>query len=98
MSETNDKTKYIAALDVGTTTVRCFIYDNNVQIVGKASDKVNIYLKFLRNENYTYIVTIIGKIILIYIRFSVTYRLNYCIPNQDTLKSIQMNYGEKSLV
>lgn len=55
MSETNDKTKYIAALDVGTTTIRCFIYDNNVQIVGKASDKVNnIYLKKnLGKEKFT---------------------------------------------
>lgn len=32
--------KYIAALDVGTTTIRCFIYNTNVTIIGTASDQV----------------------------------------------------------
>lgn len=41
MSEKSHETKYIAALDIGTTSVRCFIYDTAVQIVGKACEKVN---------------------------------------------------------
>lgn len=36
----SDTTKYIAALDIGTTSIRCFIYDTNVQIKGKAFEKV----------------------------------------------------------
>lgn len=41
MSDSNVDRKYIAALDIGTTSLRCFIYDNNVEIIGKASDKVS---------------------------------------------------------
>lgn len=37
--QSHDK-KYIASLDIGTTSLRCFIYDINVHIVGKASAKV----------------------------------------------------------
>lgn len=42
MGDSNEQRKYIAALDIGTTSLRCFIYDNNVQLIGKASDKVSI--------------------------------------------------------
>lgn len=34
--------KYIAALDVGTTTIRCHIFDQNAQIKGTATDQVNL--------------------------------------------------------
>ncbi|XP_015516346.1 putative glycerol kinase 5 isoform X1 [Neodiprion lecontei] len=34
--------KYVAALDVGTTTVRCHIIDKNVRTIGAASEKVEI--------------------------------------------------------
>lgn len=34
--------KYVAALDVGTTTIRCYIYDKNVQICGSASENVEL--------------------------------------------------------
>lgn len=37
----NGKSKYIAALDIGTTTIRCYIFDSNVQIVGIANEQVN---------------------------------------------------------
>lgn len=46
MSDTSEQRKYIAALDIGTTSLRCFIYDNNVQLIGKASDKVSVLLLF----------------------------------------------------
>lgn len=42
--------KYIAALDVGTTLIRCFIYDSNVTICGLASEKVFIFIIFLYND------------------------------------------------
>ena len=32
--------RYIAALDVGTTTVRCHIIDENTVTVGSAAEKV----------------------------------------------------------
>lgn len=35
--------KYIAALDVGTTTIRCFIYDSKVNIIGSATDQVRFH-------------------------------------------------------
>lgn len=38
----NGKSKYIAALDIGTTTVRCYIFDSNVQIVGLATEQVTL--------------------------------------------------------
>lgn len=38
--------KYIAALDVGTTTIRCHIFDQNAQIKGTATDQV-IFMWFL---------------------------------------------------
>lgn len=34
--------QYVAALDVGTTTIRCFIYDRNVQIRGSATEQVEL--------------------------------------------------------
>ena len=34
--------KFIAALDVGTTTIRCFIYDSNACLVGSAYDRVEL--------------------------------------------------------
>lgn len=34
--------KYIAALDVGTTTIRCFIYNDNVTTIGSATEQVNL--------------------------------------------------------
>ncbi|XP_069946675.1 glycerol kinase 5 isoform X1 [Cherax quadricarinatus] len=33
---------YIASLDLGTTTLRCFIYDTNVRVLGKAEEKVTL--------------------------------------------------------
>ena len=41
--------KYVAALDVGTTTVRCHIVDENANTVAFSADKVrkNSYIKFL---------------------------------------------------
>lgn len=40
MNENSHIQKYIASLDIGTTSIRCFIYDVNVQIVGKACSNV----------------------------------------------------------
>lgn len=34
--------KYIASLDVGTTTIRCFIFDSKCQIIGSASELVEL--------------------------------------------------------
>lgn len=36
------KGKYIASLDLGTTTIRCFIYNERVEICGKAEQKVTL--------------------------------------------------------
>ena len=38
-----DKTsqKYVVSLDVGTTTIRAFVYDQNGQIRGRDLDKVS---------------------------------------------------------
>ncbi|XP_042205377.1 putative glycerol kinase 5 isoform X2 [Homarus americanus] len=36
------ESRYIASLDLGTTTLRCFIYDANVRICGKAEEKVTL--------------------------------------------------------
>lgn len=33
---------YIASLDIGTTSVRCFIYDKKVETVGLACENVSI--------------------------------------------------------
>jgi len=40
--------KYVAALDVGTTTVRCHVLDQNAKVVGSATRQVfsNFYLYF----------------------------------------------------
>lgn len=35
--------KFIASLDVGTTTIRCFIYDSNVKTRGSACEQVTIF-------------------------------------------------------
>lgn len=40
MSEKDSDAKYIAALDIGTTSVRCFVYDAKAQICGVASENV----------------------------------------------------------
>lgn len=40
MSADNSDEKYIAALDIGTTSVRCYVYDSKVQIRGVATEKV----------------------------------------------------------
>lgn len=60
---TTEEKKYIAALDIGTTSLRCFIYDSNVRICGVASEKVKcidivaihcrrlkIFLRFIKIE------------------------------------------------
>jgi hypothetical protein len=36
--------KFVAALDVGTTTVRCHIFDQHAKIVGSASAQVHFFL------------------------------------------------------
>lgn len=34
--------RYVAALDVGTTTIRCQIIDSKAQVVGASSAKVSL--------------------------------------------------------
>ena len=34
--------KYIAVLDVGTTTVKCFIFDQNAQVRGQKAATVSL--------------------------------------------------------
>lgn len=34
--------KYIAALDIGTTTIRCIIFDKSLQVRGSAHDEVQL--------------------------------------------------------
>lgn len=34
--------KYVASLDIGTTTIRCYIFDTNLKICGSASDTVEL--------------------------------------------------------
>lgn len=40
MNANSHSQKYIASLDIGTTSLRCFIYDVNVHIVGRACSNV----------------------------------------------------------
>lgn len=49
--------KFVAALDVGTTTIRCFIYDSNVQIRGSSCEQVNILIA--NNEIYIFTLCIL---------------------------------------
>lgn len=49
MNENSHDKKYIASLDIGTTSVRCFIYDIDVRTVGRACADVNIFLKLQLN-------------------------------------------------
>lgn len=35
--------KYILTLDIGTSTIRCFIYNSKAETVGKAIDQVFIF-------------------------------------------------------
>lgn len=44
MSGKSHDKKFIASLDIGTTSLRCFIYDINVHIVGKACANVCIII------------------------------------------------------
>lgn len=44
MSEIINAKKYIASLDIGTTSIRCFIYDINVHIVGRACANVIFFV------------------------------------------------------
>lgn len=37
----NSGAKFIAGLDIGTTSVRCFIYDTKTQIHGRGSQHVS---------------------------------------------------------
>lgn len=34
--------KYVASLDIGTTTIRCYIFDTNLKICGSAADNVEL--------------------------------------------------------
>ena len=40
VNEAEGENKYVAALDVGTTTIRCHVFDQNAQIKGSANDLV----------------------------------------------------------
>lgn len=60
MSEKSHDKKYIASLDIGTTSIRCFIYDINVNIVGRACANVNIQL-LLKKIMYNTNVILTGK-------------------------------------
>lgn len=39
-SQSTDDSKYIASLDVGTTSVRCFIFNEKARIIADAREKV----------------------------------------------------------
>lgn len=41
-SEASPHQQYVAALDIGTTTIRCYIYDRHVQIKGCATEQVEL--------------------------------------------------------
>lgn len=41
------KPQYIAALDVGTTTIRCFIFNEDVNTIGSAKEQVHFSFVFL---------------------------------------------------
>lgn len=40
--DSKTKQKYVAALDVGTTTIRCIIFDSGLQVKGAAHDEVQL--------------------------------------------------------
>lgn len=39
-SDTDEK--YIAAVDIGTTSLRCYIFNSKAEIIGRASTQVNL--------------------------------------------------------
>ncbi len=46
MSVVSTTTPYILALDVGTTTIRCYIYDKDINIKGFSHCQVGTYCKY----------------------------------------------------
>lgn len=58
--------KFVAALDVGTTTIRCYIYDKNVQIRGTASEKVNLS-KIIGETNWNSYENIYKRLFLVFL-------------------------------
>lgn len=87
MSAKNIDEKYIAALDIGTTSVRCFVYNSNVQICGVASEKVwnHWHTSIFANKQ--------TKLIDVCFVFP-SFRLNYCIHNLGIVKLIRTPYGQ----
>jgi glycerol kinase len=47
---TKNTDKFIAALDIGTTTIRCYIFDHEANIVGSAFDAVSIKIILYKSE------------------------------------------------
>jgi glycerol kinase len=47
--------KYVAALDVGTTTVRCHILDKTAKVVGSATRQVTVNLFFIFAQIWLFI-------------------------------------------
>lgn len=39
----NQEAQYIASIDVGTTTLRCFIYNSQARLCGRAEEKASGY-------------------------------------------------------
>lgn len=48
--ESSGATKYILAVDVGTTTIRCHIYNQDAEIVGKSEKKVKSLFLFYASD------------------------------------------------
>jgi glycerol kinase len=45
--------KYVLALDVGTTTVRCYVLDQSTAVIGKACQEVSYIMSVYRTQLFT---------------------------------------------
>lgn len=52
--ENSQEESYIAALDIGSTFIKCYVYSKNMKIVGSASSKVRSTYKF-QIHRYVYV-------------------------------------------
>ena len=74
--------KYVAALDIGTTTIKCVIYDVNLKVLGKCFDKVELlypqqgYVEIDPETLWNSVVSVIKNAIVGKIKFKFTSKFN----------------------
>lgn len=61
------ETKYIAGLDIGTTSLRCFIYDSKTHVHGRGSHHVSATLvQFINKSESNFLSHVYTQINLLY--------------------------------